>query len=111
MGNNHENSTHPKVDLQYRRRKNLEDMRYQVTSFALMIFLTIIAYVAVGYEGISNAFAVITILLLAVVQVIFQLYYFMHMSHKGHEMPAMFLYSGVTVGAVTILAFVTIVWI
>lgn len=111
MGNNHENSAHPKVDVQFRRKKNLEDMRYQVISFALMIFLTIIAFVAIGYEGISDAFAVLTILLLAVVQVIFQLYYFMHMSHKGHELPAMFLYSGVLVGAVTILAFVTIVWI
>ena len=76
-----------------------------------MIFLTLIAFVAIGYDGISDGFAVITILLLAIVQVIFQLYYFMHMSHKGHELPAMFLYSGLTVGAITILAFVTIVWI
>ena len=111
MGNNHENKTHPKVDVQLRRRKNLEDMKYQVISFSLMIFLTLIAFVAIGFEGISDGFAVLTIMLLAVVQVIFQLYYFMHMSHKGHEAPALFLYSGLLVGAITILAFATIVWI
>jgi cytochrome c oxidase subunit 4 len=51
------------------------------------------------------------ILLLATVQVAFQLYYFMHMSHKGHEFPALFLYSGVFVAFLTVLAFVTIVWV
>jgi len=111
MGSNHVNSTHPKVDIARRRKKNLEDMRYQVISFSLMIFLTIIAFVAVGLDEISNWFTVPIILLLALIQVIFQLYYFMHMNHKGHEYPAFFLYSGILVGAVTILAFVTIVWI
>jgi cytochrome c oxidase subunit IV len=35
----------------------------------------------------------------------------MHMSHKGHEAPALFLYSGALVAFITVLAFVTIVWI
>lgn len=111
MENNHGNSTYPQVDVKYRRKKNAEDMRYQVISFSLMIFLTLIAFAAVGIESFSGWFIVPFIILLAVVQVIFQLYYFMHMSHKGHEIPAFFLYSGLTVGLVTVLAFVTIVWI
>ncbi|MGM9928990.1 MAG: cytochrome c oxidase subunit IVB [Bacillus sp. (in: firmicutes)] len=111
MENNHITSTYPKVDIEYRRKKNAEDMRYQVISFSLMIFLTLIAFVIVGYEEFSYWYKVPIILLLALVQVIFQLYYFMHMSHKGHSWPALFLYSGVTVGAVTILAFLKIVWI
>jgi cytochrome c oxidase subunit IV len=32
------------------------------------------------------------------------------MSHKGHEAPALFLYSGLLVGLITILAFMTIIW-
>lgn len=111
MENSHGNSTHPKVDVKYRRKKNAEDMRYQVISFSLMIFLTLIAFAAVGYGDFSTWFVVPVIVLLAVVQVVFQLYYFMHMSHKGHELPAFFLYSGLLVGLVTVLAFVTIVWI
>ncbi|WP_019242439.1 MULTISPECIES: cytochrome c oxidase subunit IVB [Bacillus] len=111
MGHNHDQLTTPQVDIKYRRKKNAEDMKYQIISFALMIFLTLVAFIAVGYDGFSEWYTIPVILLLAVVQVIFQLYYFMHMSHKGHGVPALFLYSGLTVGIVTVIAFVTIVWI
>ncbi|MGN1401839.1 MAG: cytochrome c oxidase subunit IVB [Bacillus sp. (in: firmicutes)] len=104
-------TTNQKIDLKYRRKKNAEDMRYQVITFSLMIFLTLIAFAVVGYGDFSSWFILPFLILLAVVQVIFQLYYFMHMSHKGHEMPAFFLYSGVLVGFVTVLTFLLIVWI
>ncbi|WP_078409353.1 cytochrome c oxidase subunit IVB [Priestia abyssalis] len=110
MATNHSTSANPKVDLEYRRKKNAEDMKMQVISFALMIFLTLIAFFAVGNEQFSGWFTVPFIILLAVVQLLFQLYYFMHMSHKGHEVPALFLYSGAMVGLITVLTFVTIVW-
>ena len=85
-------------------------MKHQVITFIMMIFLTFIAFVAVWLE-FSAWFIKPFILLLAVVQVIFQLYYFMHMKHKGHETIALFLYSGLLVGLLTVLTFVTIVWI
>jgi len=107
---NSQNSGNPKVDIEFRRKKNKEEMKYQVISFALMIFLTIVAFIAVGYEGIGEWFKVPFIVLLACVQVVFQLYYFMHMSHKGHEAPQLFIYSGVFVAFLTVLAFSTIVW-
>ncbi|MDM5328076.1 cytochrome c oxidase subunit IVB [Neobacillus sp. CF12] len=110
MANSQLNSGNPRVDIEYRRKKSAEEMRHQVVSFALMIFLTLIAFAAVAIKGFSAWFIVPFILLLAVVQVIFQLYYFMHMSHKGHEAPSMFLYSGLLVGLVTVLAFTTIIW-
>jgi cytochrome c oxidase subunit 4 len=103
-------SGNPTVDIAYRRKKNKQDMKYQVISFALMIALTLVAFIAVGFEEFAGWFSVPFILLLALVQVIFQLYYFMHMSHKGHEAPALFLYSGILVGAITVLAFTTIIW-
>lgn len=105
-------TNNPKVDLVYRKRKSAEEMRHQVITFALMIFLTLVAFVAMAYpKTFSPIFSVPFILLLAVVQVIFQLYYFMHMSHKGHEAASFFLYSGLLIGLITILAFMTIVWI
>ncbi|MFC3884239.1 cytochrome c oxidase subunit IVB [Bacillus songklensis] len=110
MAANHSNSANPKVDLEYRRKKNAEDMKMQVIAFALMIFLTLVAFFAVWNEDFSGWFTVPFIVLLAVVQLLFQLYYFMHMSHKGHEVPSLFLYSGVLVGLLTVLTFVTIVW-
>ncbi|MFE8703675.1 cytochrome c oxidase subunit IVB [Cytobacillus sp. FJAT-54145] len=111
MASQQTNSGNPRVDIEYRRKKSAEEMRFQIISFSLMIFLTLVAFVAVGYDGFSGWFIAPFILLLACVQVIFQLYYFMHMSHKGHEAPALFLYSGLLIGLITVLAFVTIVWI
>ncbi|CAM3694027.1 cytochrome c oxidase subunit IVB [Mesobacillus zeae] len=110
MANQQPTSGNPRVDIEYRRKKSAEEMRYQVITFALMIFLTLVSFVAVGYGEFSGWFIVPFILLLAVVQVIFQLYYFMHMSHKGHEAPQIFLYSGAFIGAATVLAFMTVIW-
>uniref|UniRef100_A0A7U3YH50 Cytochrome c oxidase, subunit IV n=1 Tax=Geobacillus sp. (strain Y4.1MC1) TaxID=581103 RepID=A0A7U3YH50_GEOS0 len=106
----HTNFENPKVNLEYRRKKNAEEMKHQVISFTLMILLTLISFFAVGCDKFSHWFSVPFILLLAIVQVMFQLYYFMHMSHKGHEIPAMFMYSGMFVTFLTVWAFATIVW-
>jgi cytochrome c oxidase subunit IV len=110
MTNQQLNSGNPRVDVEYRRRKSAEEMRYQVVSFSLMIFLTLVAFAAVAVEGFTAWFTIPFILLLAFVQVVFQLYYFMHMSHKGHEAPSLFLYSGLLVGLITVLVFMTIIW-
>ncbi|MCH1623917.1 cytochrome c oxidase subunit IVB [Fredinandcohnia quinoae] len=107
---NQTNSGNPNVDLIYRRKKNAEEMKHQVISFVLMIFLTLVAFLAVGYKEYTAWFTVPFIILLAVIQVIFQLFYFMHMNHKGHEAPKMFLFSGVFIAAITVLAFMTIIW-
>lgn len=110
MTNEQLNSGNPRVDIEYRRKKNAEEMKHQVISFALMIFLTLVAFVAVGYEGFSTWFTVPFILILACVQVIFQLFYFMHMSNKGHEGPKLFMYSAMLIGFLTILCYTTIIW-
>lgn len=109
MANQNLNSGNPKVNLAYRQRKSKEEMRYQIISFSMMLFLTFIAFGAVGV-GFSGWFTVPLIILLATVQVIFQLYYFMHMSHKGHEAPTLFLFTGLLIGLITVLAFMTIIW-
>lgn len=109
MENNQTNTGNPRVDIAYRRKKNTEEMRHQVITFALMIFFTIVAFVAVG-SGMSSWFIMPLLFLLAVVQVVFQLYYFMHMSHKGHEAVSLFLYSGVFAGFLVVIAFMTIIW-
>lgn len=109
MENKQMNTGNANVDIAYRRKENAQEMRHQVVSFALMILFTVAAFIAVGAE-MSMWFTIPFILLLAAVQVVFQLYYFMHMSHKGHEAPSIFLYSGLFIGLITILAFVTIIW-
>jgi cytochrome c oxidase subunit 4 len=110
MTNSQVNSGNPRVDLEYRRKKNAEEMRYQVITFTLMIFLTLIAFAAVALKGFTATFTAPFILLLAAVQVVFQLFYFMHMSHKGHDAPKLFLFTGLFMGLLFVLAFVTIIW-
>ena len=111
MANDQANSANPNFDLKYRRKQSAEEMKHQVITFALMIFFTLIAFAAVAIDGFSGWFIKPVIILLAVIQVIFQLYYFMHMKHKGHGTVTLFIFSGALVGAITVLAFVTIVWI
>ena len=111
MSNKELNSVNPSNDMKYRRKKNAEEMKHQVITFALMIFLTFVAFIAVAYDGFSSWFTIPFILLLAVIQVAYQLYYFMHMKHKGHGTITLFLFSGLAVGLITVLAFITIVWI
>nr|WP_243646719.1 cytochrome c oxidase subunit IVB [Melghiribacillus thermohalophilus] len=100
------NSTH--TDAFY-KEKHKEEMKYQVITFAMMIIFTIIAFGLVA-GGFSKYFTIPVILVLAAVQFLFQLYYFMHMNQKGHEMPALMIYSGVFAAILTILALTTIVW-
>ncbi|MCY9189795.1 cytochrome c oxidase subunit IVB [Bacillus mojavensis] len=101
---------HISGDLEYKKKKHAQEMKYQVMSFGLMIGLTLVAFLTVATDGIGTWFTIPFIILLAAIQVIFQLYYFMHMNQKGHEAPALFLYSGMFVAFITVLAFVTIIW-
>lgn len=77
------------------------EMHFQIISFAMMIFLTLMAFLSVELN-LNSYFFVPFALLLAVVQTIFQLYYFMHMKKEGHGFPQFFLYSGVLVGCLII---------
>ncbi|PGL69769.1 cytochrome c oxidase subunit IVB [Bacillus sp. AFS055030] len=112
MGANTNSHQRNQVELKYHRRKHAEEMKHQLISFALMIILTLASFAAVIYrEHMDPYFTVPFILVLAVVQLVFQLYYFMHMKNKGHSVPAFFLYSGVTVAAITLLTFLTLIWL
>ncbi len=110
MGSEQVKNPELRVRHEYRRRKNAKGMQAQVITFALMIFLTIISFIAVGSGSFSAKFIIPFILLLAVVQVGFQLYYFMHASEKGHQFPMFFMYSAIFVAFITVLVYMTIIW-
>lgn len=98
------------AEYQQSRRKAGQAMRNQVTVFAIMIFLTFIAFAAVQ-AGFSAYLVVPMVLLFAGVQVGLQLYYFMHLSEKGTGIIQFLMYSSVIVAFTMILTFVTIIWI
>jgi len=97
------------------KRRSKQSMRNQVMMFSLMIFLTLISFSMVvafenGVAGFSRYFIIPMLMLFAAVQVGLQLYYFMHMSEKGHGIPQMFMFTGVLLGFLIPLTFITIVW-
>ncbi|RWZ60728.1 cytochrome c oxidase subunit IVB [Halobacillus fulvus] len=95
--------------MEYERKMHREEMKQQVISFVMMILFTFIAFGMVIME-VDSYFVIPTLLILAIVQVAFQLYYFMHMKNKGHDMPALMMYGGAAVALLTIITFVTIIW-
>lgn len=107
---NEQLQTNSKVELEFRKKSNAEEMKHQVITFSLMILLTIGAFLAVSYDGFSLYVIGPILVTLAIVQVIFQLFYFMHMSHKGHAAPQLFMFSGIFFAGVMALAFSTIIW-
>lgn len=73
------------------------DQKHQVIAFVFMIFLTIIAFVTIGTGIAPSSFAIPFILILAVIQLILQLTYFMHLKDKGHTWPSTFISSGLVI--------------
>lgn len=109
MAHDVETRVRTQAEYEYVKRKRAKEMRGQLTSFAIMIFLTLIAFTMVA-AGFSAYLIVPVILLLAAVQVVLQLYNFMHMSSKGHGLVAFFFFCGLFVAFITLLALITIVW-
>ncbi|MFD2043983.1 cytochrome c oxidase subunit IVB [Ornithinibacillus salinisoli] len=102
------NDTKTGIDS-FHKQKHKDEMVKQIITFALMIVFTIIAFVVVLTE-MDKFFALPLLLLLAVVQVGFQFYYFMHMKDKGHEMPSLMIYGGIGAAIITVLALTLIIW-
>lgn len=99
------------VELYIEKQKRKREMKHYLVSFGLMILFTIIAFLTVAIKGIPKPFTSFFIVTLAVVQVIFQLYYFMHMKDKDHGFPSLFIYGGAMVAFITVLSFLTIMWL
>jgi len=83
-------------------RKLKKEMRTQLISFVLMIFITSMAFLAIGSDAIPSGFAIPFILILASIQVILQLYFFMHMNEKGTAWVNVMIWSGLFIAALTV---------
>jgi cytochrome c oxidase subunit IV len=104
--NTHSKPVHQR---EFEKKQHREEMKQQVLTFALMILFTLIAFGMVIME-INSYFVIPTLIILAVVQVAFQLYYFMHLKNKGHETVAMMMFGGAGVAFLTIITFTSIIW-
>ncbi|MFV8827013.1 cytochrome C oxidase subunit IV family protein [Alkalihalobacterium sp. APHAB7] len=85
-------------------RKTNDEQKRQIIAFALMIFLTLLAFVAVATDIIPATFAIPFILILAVIQLFLQLLYFMHLKDKDHGWASSFMASGFVIAIPAIAA-------
>ncbi|GAA3717678.1 cytochrome c oxidase subunit IVB [Salinicoccus jeotgali] len=99
-----------KSKLEYLRTQRTKEMRQQMVSFGMMIFLTFVAFGMVAMD-LDSRFVIPVVLFMAVVQVILQFYYFMHMKDKGHEFAKLFIMTGMYFGIAFVVTFLYITWI
>ena len=98
------------VKLRHVRRQRTKEMRMQLTSFGLMIFLTFTAFGMVALD-FNATFITGAVLLFAFIQVVLQFYYFMHMRDKGHDFAKLFMIVGMYFAIAFCVTFIYIVWI
>ncbi|HLR15377.1 MAG TPA: cytochrome c oxidase subunit IVB [Bacillota bacterium] len=94
----------------FEKERSKDEMKRQVISFALMIVFTLASFGLVASGKFSSMFVIPVILIMALVQVAFQFYYFMHMKDKDHEMPSTLIYGGVWCAALTFTGLAVITW-
>ena len=100
------------AQYEYDRHHNAVHMRKQVVNFAIMVFLTLIAFAVVA-AGFSPYFIAPFVLLLAGIQVVLQLYAFMHLEDKKTHFGGVisfFIWMGILIAFTFFLAFLTIIW-
>ncbi|MDM5198737.1 cytochrome C oxidase subunit IV family protein [Fictibacillus enclensis] len=107
--NNTETNIHRNEALQ-RKLAFKEERKHHNVSFIMMILLTLVAFYAIWSDKVADSFAVLFILVLAVVQVFFQLYIWMHLSHKGHDFPLWGMFSGILIAAITVVGIAGMIW-
>ncbi|CAM4215276.1 cytochrome C oxidase subunit IV family protein [Lacicoccus alkaliphilus] len=100
-----------KAQKEYLRKERTREMRQQLVSFGLMIFLTFIAFGLAALEVIPAQFTIPIVIGFAFIQVILQFYYFMHMKDRGHQFAKLFMLTGFYFALAFIVAFIYIVWI
>jgi cytochrome c oxidase subunit 4 len=95
----------------HQHKHDSQAFRSLIWSFVLSLALTVFAFVAVGARLIQDSLNLaMFILLLAALQVAFQLFYFMHLHEKGHRFPLLFIASGTFVAVITVFGLSEMIW-
>ncbi|SEM80845.1 cytochrome C oxidase subunit IV family protein [Lihuaxuella thermophila] len=77
-----------------------------VISFFLMILFTAIAFILVERNWLSPEGTFWSITILAAIQVVLQLFTFMHLDQKGQEIPIIFMGLGILIAVISVVGIV-----
>lgn len=72
------------VGDQVRRGRGHEGSRNHLITFGISIILTLLAFAVVSIPGISKGFVYSLLVMMAILQVIVQLAFWMHLKDRGH---------------------------
>jgi cytochrome c oxidase subunit 4 len=106
LSSNHNESASEGVS----KRHKVEGPQKHIVGFILSLALTIIAFAAVSAGEINETFIYIILVAMAVVQVIIQMAYWMHMKDRGHLFPIVGILSGVVVVITMVIMALYWVW-
>ncbi|MGD8189724.1 cytochrome C oxidase subunit IV family protein [Brevibacillus ginsengisoli] len=90
------------------RYKHNEGVSHHIVTFILSLVLTALAFFAVLFT--DKKFAVPFMVGLAIIQVLFQLFYWMHLNQKGHRGPMIGIATGAFVTLTAIVMALYWVW-
>jgi len=88
-----------------------DGVKRHLVAFIGSLVLTALAFISVAYEVIPVSFTVPFIVILAIVQALFQLFVWMHMDQKGHEFARISIFAGSFFIAAAIFVFIFWVWV
>lgn len=91
-------------------RHRLEGPRNHYLSYIVSILLTMLAFAVVLYGGLDRSFILIFIVSLGIIQILFQLAYWMHMKERGHMIPVIGLAFGAFIALTAVVAAVYWMW-
>lgn len=94
----------------FHKEQSKDEMKRHVISFALMIIFTLASFGIVASGSFAPMVAIPLILGMAIIQVAFQFFYFMHMKDKDHEIPSTLIYGGVWCALLVLVGLGVISW-
>ncbi|SDD79127.1 cytochrome c oxidase subunit 4 [Paenibacillus sp. UNCCL117] len=91
-------------------RHRLEGPRNHYVSYIISIVLTMLSFAVVMYGGLDRTFIIWFLTGLALIQIVFQLAYWMHMKDRGHFFPIVGLCFGFFIALTALAAAVYWMW-
>lgn len=92
------------------KRHRHEGPQKHIIAFIFSIVLTIIAFIAVMVGEVNKTFTYIIIMVMAILQVVIQMAYWMHMKDRGHLLPIVFIFGGAIIAFTGVIMALYWVW-
>jgi cytochrome c oxidase subunit 4 len=88
----------------------VEGPKNHYLAYVVSILLTMLAFAAVIYGGLDKMFLVAFLVVLGIVQAVFQLAVWMHMKERGHAFPIIGLAFGFVIALTAVIAALYWMW-